>query len=177
MDGVVCDFAVEANAYLSRKLGVPPIPVSRWDWYQDYGEGVQEAWDELWSDLVPHQGFFNSLPVAPGALEGLGELRSAGHQLVFITSRPAVAGGDTERWLEARGLGGHHLILTTSAKAKQFTDTDTLLDDKGDTVFRHLSQGKSAVLFKRPWNRDWWGRVPSVSGWPEFVQLVEEMAK
>lgn len=175
LDGVVCDFPLWANSYIANRLDRRPLPVDRWDWYRSYGEGVDVVWDDIWADEVPNKGFFADVPEAPGAVDGLSALRAAGHQLVFITARPVAAGVDTVEWLKRRDLDGHHLILSPNSKTKQFTDTDTLLDDKGDTVFRHLSLGKSAVLFKRPWNREWWSRVPSVSGWPEFVQLIQKM--
>lgn len=173
LDGVVCDFPVWANSFLASRLNVKPIPVSRWDWYKDYGDGVDAVWDHIWSDEVPHNEFFLNVPEAPGAIDGLMKLRGGGHQLVFITARPATGAVDTVEWLKRRDLDGHHLLFAPDSKTKQFTDTDILLDDKGDTVFRHLQLGKSSVLFKRPWNREWWHRVPSISGWPEFVQLVE----
>lgn len=175
LDGVVADFPRRANEWLSKEMNCPPIAIDRWDWYKGYGGDVEETWERLWNEEVPNNSFFSTIYEVPGALDGLRDLRAAGHQLVFITARPAAAGPCTEQWLDARGLGGHHLILALTSKAKQFTDTDTLLDDKGETVYRHLSHGKSAVLFKRPWNREWWSRVPSVSGWPEFIQTVEAM--
>lgn len=176
LDGVVCDFPLQANAYLAGELGVPPIKVDRWDWYEGYGPDVKPVWQRLWDEEV-QKGFFSTVPEAPGAIDGLGQLRDRGHQLVFITARPLAAGEDTQTWLDERGFGGHHLIVCPKSKSKQFTDPDILLDDKGDTVYRQLSVGKSSVLFKRPWNRDWWSRVPSVSGWSEFVQLVDAIGQ
>lgn len=33
------------------------------------------------------------------------------HEVVFLTGRPAHCRADTERWLEANGLGGHRLVM------------------------------------------------------------------
>lgn len=176
LDGVVADFASAANAWLANELGVAPVVVDRWDWYKSYGGDVEPVWSRLWDEEVP-AGFFERVDTMPGALNGLDVLSAQGHELVFITARPATAAFDTKRWLDRLELGHHPLIFTFSMKTKRFTDTDLLLDDKGETVLSHLQLAKPAVLFKRDWNREWWHRVPSVSTWDEFVQMVEEVGK
>lgn len=177
LDGVVADFATAANGWLAIELNREPLPVDRWDWYKSYDtptSPVDEVWERLWSEEVP-SGFFLAVSPDGEALSALDVLAAQGHEVVFITARPAAAAADTQRWLEVQGLGGHPLIFTLSMETKRFTDTDLLLDDKGETVLAHLQLAKPAVLFKRPWNREWWSRVPSVSSWGEFVQVVEKL--
>lgn len=33
------------------------------------------------------------------------------HEVVYLTGRPESCRGDTERWLEAHGIGGHRLVM------------------------------------------------------------------
>lgn len=171
LDGVVCDFPTAANLHLADMLGADPIPVDRWDWYKSYGEDVEDEWIALWDEYVPG-GFFLTLDEISGACDALDVLRRLGHKLVFCTARPLCAGQDTEAWLEMRGFGGHALFVTGDSRTKQYLDVDLLIDDKSATICKHRALGKDAVLFKQPWNRDHWHKVPSVSGWDEVLELV-----
>lgn len=174
LDGVVCDFPSAANDYLCSELECSPLPVDKWDWYKGYGEAVEPVWQRLWDEVVPG-GFFLTVDEVSGACDALDHLRRQGHTLVFCTARPMCGAVDTEAWLEMHGFAGHPLFVTADSKAKQHMGVDLLIDDKSATIRKHLSLGKHAVLFKQPWNRDHWHKVPSVSGWGEVIGLVEAM--
>lgn len=174
LDGVVCDFAAKANGYLADQFEVDPIEVDRWDWYKGYGEGVEEVWEHLWNVEVPN-GFFRVMDPVYAAHTALTQLRLQGHTLVFCTARPMVSAADTQAWLEDFGFGGHHLFVTGDSKAKQHMGVDLLIDDKSATICKHRGRGKDAVLFKQPWNRDHWHKVPSVGNWYEVLDLVEAL--
>lgn len=171
LDGVVCDFPTAANGWLASQLGQSPMSVDRWDWYKKYGTCVEPVWDRLWNEEVPN-GFFLTVDEIPGACDALDVLRRQGHRLVFCTARPMCAAVDTEAWLEMHDFKGHPLFVTADSKAKQHMGVDLLIDDKSETVRKHRSVGKQAVLFKQPWNRDHWHKLPSVSGWDEVIELV-----
>ena len=66
-------------------------------------EGRRKDWDAFFAAAVddpPHE-------------EGLAivERLAADHEIVFLTGRPERCRADTERWLEAHGIGGHPLHM------------------------------------------------------------------
>lgn len=177
LDGVVCDFATAANEYMAGTLGVPPIAIDRYDWWRGYGathnQGVvEQAWESLWNEAVP-KGFFLGVGPVPGAIDALNDLREKNYTLVFCTARPVASASDTQAWLDGYGFGGHALFITGSAKAKRYMGVDLLLDDRGDTVQRHLKAGKKAALFQQPWNAKDWLDMPSVANWGLFLAALD----
>ena len=176
LDGVVCDFASAANEWVAAQMGVTPIKTDRWDWYLGYGEGVEEVWGRLWAEAVP-DGLFLACNPIDGALDALDDLWSGGYTLVFCTARPMSAAVDTEAWLKMHGFGTCPLFVTADSRSKRHLGVDLLIDDKPETIGRHRADGRQAVLFKQPWNRDYWHKLPSVSGWSEVVELAEAMSR
>lgn len=62
-----------------------------------------KAWDAFFAAAVddpPHE-------------EGLAIVREleAEHEIVYLTGRPRHLAGDTERWLDEHGIGGHRLVM------------------------------------------------------------------
>ena len=57
--------------------------------------------------------FFAAAVDDPPHEEGLAVVArlAADHEVVYLTGRPESCRGDTERWLEAHGIGGHRLVM------------------------------------------------------------------
>lgn len=58
-------------------------------------------------------GFFDAAVDDPAYPEGIAlvETLQAEHEIVYLTGRPRRLEGDTRRWLEQHGVGGHRLVM------------------------------------------------------------------
>lgn len=168
LDGVVCDFQTPANEWLAAKAGVPVLPVDCWDWFKAYPNGGV-LWDQLWNHAAD-KDLFISLKAFPAAHLVLNHLWGVGHDITFITFRPQWAREQTEEWLHRNGFGGFPLVFTAN---KGEVPWDLLLEDNGPCVAELVQQGRNAVLFRRPWNTEFWNRVPDIDSWWAFKNLVK----
>ena len=120
-------------------------------------------------------------------------LRAAGHDVEIVTGRPAYAHGDTERWLEAAGLGGFPVtyvdkygrdacyahnpgdpptVPLDELLARRF---DVVIDDSPQILARLSGwTGTCILVFSRPWNASF-GLAPNmerVGGWKDIVRAL-----
>lgn len=163
IDGVVCDFAGPCNSWLASALGRERIPITRWDWYRDYGEPLgRRAWRLFWGHAEDTE-FFNHLPIIHGAKKGVDALFDQGHDVRFITARnPLQFGRQTREWLARHDLPVD--VLYAEHKADHIDEFDVLVDDAP----RHLADWRRAggqpLVFNQPWNKEC-ASWPGVSDW------------
>lgn len=125
-----------------------------------------------WLQEVP--GFWESLDPLPGALGSMRRLRAAGHEVVFVTQRPAWAKKQTENWLKRHGQDKSELIMVDVSKTD--VDINLWLDDAP----HHLSALKDAgkpYVFR--WVQLWNNGAPGTAcrSWLEFERNVEICSK
>lgn len=111
-----------------------------------------------------------------GAVEGLAALADAGHDIHLVTARrwapvQAEIEAATREWLDRHGLA--HTTLTFD-EDKTVVPTDVFLDDAVHNYEALEAAGGFPVLYHQHYNADHGGR--RVHSWPEFVDLVEDLA-
>ena len=110
MDDVLCETAANLCRLAEKEFGrhVDYEDVFAFDLQKVFGLDNEEMRRFMAASHAP--GALLTHPVTPGAPEALRALRDAGHSIEIVTGRPAYAHGDTERWLEAAGIGDFPVI-------------------------------------------------------------------
>lgn len=179
LDGVVCDFASKANAHIARRLIRRELPVTKWDWYNDYGIEGRAVFRHIMS-VEARRGFFADLVPLPGAIDSLLRLDSQGHSIHFLTHRPKAATADTETWLNYHDLSHLPVTVVDSPEDKTAFPCDVFLDDRPETIRAALASGAKGFVYLQPWNiMDACHSeppLPHVFGWLGFEQRLAEMA-
>lgn len=111
-----------------------------------------------------------SYPETPGATATISSWMDGGHEITFVTGRPALTHEGTVRWLAARGLGGTRVIHVDKfgrelagmfASRDYVVSLDDFLKMRFDFAVEdspiglgHLSKipGCRVAVFNRPWN-------------------------
>jgi 5'(3')-deoxyribonucleotidase len=166
VDGVLADFVGPTLRELHRMGGpkMTPEDIKTWDLFchipVEWKDHLLAAWDA--------EGWCHSLPMLPGAAEGVQRLREADADIVFATSPLK-----TIYWVEERiaWLGEHFgakrddIIFTSR---KELLVGGMLIEDKLSTALEwSKTHNRSTALWDRPWNQlpglPW--KVQRVSTW------------
>lgn len=171
IDNTVARFAELADRQMRAYAAVNGITLAgadftKWDWYREYQDG-RRWWNRFWEECRTHK-LLRFVDPIPGAREALHHLRLNGHDITFITARKDTYADDTQVWVH-NVLG---MFPVVHSRDKTVIDADIWVDDSPGQI-RHLSEaGKTAVVYKQPWNRDLWLSHPSVASWGEFVEAL-----
>jgi 5'(3')-deoxyribonucleotidase len=190
-DGVLADFVHATIQGARQQLGAMgltevakrlPDVTDRWDIKgrlvsaaPEHEESVRIAVNATWSRV----GLASSLPCYPGAIEGIGVLRSVANVVAVTAPMASNATWSSERegWLQ-RHMGfvgtGHDVVITG---AKWLIPGDMLVEDKPETLatWKEAWPGGVGVLIDRPYNRDAegpWTRV-RCGDWHEIARLAK----
>ena len=109
---------------------------------------------------VRDEDFYVNLEPTKGSIQGLKYLKSLGHDLFFISSRPFQHTNVSEQWLNDHGIGDS-VVFHTHEKAPIVKSLS--LDYYVDDVTKHLMSIYNScyvpplglVVFDAPWNRDY----------------------
>ena len=115
-------------------------------------------------------------PITPHlrALDALNRLRTAGHEIVVLTSRPEWATADTFLWVGQHELPTREIHMLWE---KWLVPCDAYLDDAPRLLAGYRAERPQALAcrFVRPWNEPIPG-VHDVVEWPGFEALVAQVA-
>lgn len=161
------------------------------EWYnEDHGTGftvndVEDYW-ALETILGP-QGrpfiracmrwpeFYTRLDAVPGAIDGVKELMSKGHEVRIVSAVPKSAGiayhGKCQ-WIRDN-MPFFNLDCFYAVNKKDEVRGDLLLDDGPHNIDAFKSVG-IAVVFDRPWNQKTEGHH-RVKDWKSFLELVDSI--
>ena len=143
LDGVVFQFLPAFLEFVKTQTGriIPIHSVRGWNFLTDWG--FTEAEDkQLLHDFCLDGGYLRT-ELIPGARYNLYKLlHDLKHEIIFITSRPAVAMIDTFQMLEKHGLGGFQIhfsdkVNTKGTLVKQL-ECDILIEDR----WEYLAEAK-----------------------------------
>jgi 5'-nucleotidase len=174
-DGVLSGFDQAVHAYLSSCF--PPeqvIPLEQrksFYYHGDYPAEMQVIIDEL----LTSPGFHVGLPVIPGSIEALYEMRDAGHEVSICTSplttSPTCASEKFE-WV-ATNVGSEWLNRLIITKDKTVVRGDILYDDKPEITGKMLPEWRHAVV-SASYNMhiDTPYRVDSLVDWKNVIEKV-----
>lgn len=195
LDGVVANFEARYAPLLSRLSGVqfPKLGYSDWPdaWQWDRSAledaGISHAdataiLDEAWTE-VKNTSFWGTLPLtAHGAetLRTINQLRAAGHNIYFITSRPGrFAKVLSEDWLIRHDVTAPVVFIASNAADKAniglFLELDVFIDDKPENCTALVGVAKHVYLQDAPWNKGF--RAPGVHRIARPTLAVNEVLK
>jgi len=175
IDEVLFPFIDQFRGWLVEHHGRTPesLPTpTAWNMDEAWGFSEHEWW-EVFAEAV-HAGLFLEGEPMPGAVDGLGRLLDAGHEVVLVTARivhgaEAKARQDTFRWVADLGVPVSGLFITND---KGSIETDLFIDDAYHHYVALDEEGETfPVVMSHPWNRRF-GDVRRVDGWVEFTEAV-----
>jgi 5' nucleotidase, deoxy (Pyrimidine), cytosolic type C protein (NT5C) len=206
LDGCLVNFTDSYATILTRLTGIQfPRNSSEWPtvWYWDRAAGVsKEAEGAAWAEITSGRTLFwqhlEPLPRSRETLFWLDELRSQGHNIYFITTRPGVlAKLQTERWLNAFGFTNPTVLIARNEAAKgqmaQALGLDVFVDDKPENCQAVVEATKKVdwvdldivdtqvhykypcrvVLVDAPYNRDF--DEPGIERTTDVLELVQRL--
>lgn len=149
VDGVVADFVGHLLGGVDYELGRETVV----DY--DLRKALSLAQQEKMDQLLRETSFWETIPVLPGALEGIDEIRAVGHEIIWATSPwlPCREWESVRRsWLKQHFDAAPDEIVVTFQK--HILTADFFIDDRPDSVVawqRAHSHG-IAFLFDAPYN-------------------------
>ncbi len=123
-----------------------------------------------------HERSIPTLPVVPGARQGLQWLQKD-YRIVLITARRPTARRPTLDWLDEHGIPFDELHHTWE-KTEVSNNVVLAVDDHPGHVREYLAQGVRVFLMDQPWNRMVASPgVTRVSDWDELLQKLDVRSK
>lgn len=176
LDDVVCKFTDRLREERSLYMDNHP-ELTEWDGLAEKAgfRSQQEFWRWLSSS-----GIYSRLDPVEGAISAIHEMHNAGHDIVFITSRPVEAKFETKVWLRHHLPPGVAYDLHVTRDKTSVRRCDVYLEDAPHHLeaLADTFPESRVVRFLRPWNRDmelWDGTVgrTSVETWEEFITCLK----
>lgn len=169
-DGILADFLQPLLDRVNEERGTAFQWTACDQW--DIGAAFGLDWKDL-GRIVETPGFCASLPVYPGAVEGVAALQAT-HDIYCVTSPFSGPHWMAERtaWLKQHfGFDKSHVI---HCYTKRLVFGDLLLDDKPETVREWADAWPgAALLWDAPWNQGAdIGRGRRVRSWAEVGKVA-----
>lgn len=175
IDGVVAEFVVPMLSELTKITGkkYDKDDVTEWELAKALKLSKDEA-DKL-KLALSMPGFCRSLPVIPGAVDGVRELME--HTEVYVCTSPYDSdtwAREREAWLFEHFKISRSSIISTSAK--HVCRADILIEDKEEMIHGWLEEYPTGfgLLFSQPWNNSYTYRkdVIRVTDWSNIIDGV-----
>ncbi len=184
LDDVVLDFAGSVLECFKREYG-EPVQYDGDPWGQDMLDFAQHpmllesGYTSWWDWLRDREWLWSTFPAIPGSIGGIKRLRTAGHYVECVTSKPAWAEYNVWKWLgKWRPAFNRVTVVSNGQRKTQFTSADVMVDDKLTTCQEFVECGRRAIWFNRarksavlPEGR----KLMVAWHWEHVVELVGEM--
>jgi 5'(3')-deoxyribonucleotidase len=184
LDDVVVDFFAGVIDSMYREFGVYILkedvtswddnPVKMFNW-KDYGYG---SW---WDWMKSREWLWAGFQAVPGAIGGIAALRSQGHYVSCVTSKPDWAEHNVWKWLGKWRPGFQNVTIVDIDHPKHtVSDADILVDDKPENIINWVESDddRLGIIFDQPWNRAVYGeRIVRAGSWHGVVETVELLEK
>jgi len=181
LDGICFHFAPAFCKWLEDKTGLK-MPereeITSYYWHKCI-DGLEEDvfWEEFHKFGQEGHGYLN-LPMVEGALDGLNNIVSSGHEIVYITNRPEYTLEDTKEALLVWDFPFRDRLIFGSPASDGGSkspiinehNVDVFIDDS-PRVIADISVNTNARIycFDYPFNQHIDGRFTRVSSWEEFL--------
>lgn len=173
IDGVLADWTGQVKRVVELHGGT--MDITRWFKRQSLPAAIQVNVFRI----IAAPGFAASLPVLPGAIEAVQQLRKAGHTVQFVTSL-----WNCPTWVHDRNhwLVRHKLCSAPSgviyAKEKFMVKGDVFVDDKPENVVAWKQEWPLGVpvLWHQPWNESFNALETNINhfnDWDKLIEIVE----
>lgn len=144
--------------------------------HEPFGMTAEEG-SQMWNNSL-EEIYYTNCPPYPDAVEMIQQLTDDGHEVFYITARPAEHGERTKTWLREQGFPvkdeNFHCGMKDQEKVAiiQALQLDYYFDDKPD-VLNTLADCQTKVYVKtQSYNKHL--TIPRFSNWSEWKLLVEE---
>lgn len=131
---------------------------------------------KMWKDSL-EEIYYTNCPTYPDAVETLQHLMNLGHEVYYITARPAEHGERTMKWLVEQGFPVQEDRFYCGMKDQDKVtiirelQLDYYFDDKPD-VLNTLSDDTMRVFVKdQSYNKRL--EIPRITNWSELKELIE----
>jgi 5'(3')-deoxyribonucleotidase len=172
LDGVVADFNAgwirRYNEEFGSEIGLDAV--DHWDAIPSltHFENMSGFWK--WARDLDGHSLFHHLEPYPDAIETLGRLARARHQIVILTSKPYFAISDTFAWIADYKVPTREVHIL---EHKWKVECDVYLEDAMfnlEDLVAHRPES-TVCRFVRPWNSPVAG-THDIQDWDEFATLV-----
>ncbi len=170
--------AVEVyNQFLKRNVKLEDVTTFHLD--SAYGLTPKEG-ARLWRKLEP-KIYQLGVPLE-NAAEALNQLAQEGHEIFFVTARPAMKhiAEITKNWLTRYRFPfhGENLFMGSQDKAavSMKLSIELFFEDAPFHLDRLTEAGVPTVIVDAVYNRDYPKPLPRITSWREGVQLVRELS-
>lgn len=182
LDGVLADFEYHRyTTLLTRGLdALQPAYVTDFYGTQAYIQAYGKAAARKAREIVREPGFFSSMPLIVGGVEGVQALVARGHR-VRICSKPLAENPscteEKRAWIRTV-LGKRWEEEALIVKKKSEYKADFLIDDRPDMLKYVQERGELTpvwkhILFRQPWNQEASDHYRTMSNWTDFEWLYE----
>lgn len=193
IDDILCETAATLCRLAEREFGkgVPYADVREFDLQRVFG--LTDAEMRRFAELSHAPECLLSYPETPGAVAGVKALRAAGHDIEFVTGRPATCCEATAEWLRRAGLGtlpvlyvdkyGRYcglsegfprMVTLPELLARPY---DVAIDDS-PVILPHLARWERTrvLVLDRPWNAGY-PLAPNMTRVRDWHELEKEMSR
>ncbi|MFC3041743.1 HAD family acid phosphatase [Virgibacillus xinjiangensis] len=153
------------------------LKLDRLEIHEPFGMDDQEG-KQMWLDSR-EEIYYTDCPPFPGAVELLQELAEEGHEIYYITARPAEHGERTKDWMRKKGfpIRDSRFFYGMKDEEKIHTikelDLDYYVDDK-PKVLDTLSDIPARLFLKdQTYNRHI-RHVSRITDWSEFREIIDD---
>lgn len=170
LDGVLYPFTEDARVVVSEFLGIHPVELDTpkvWDFMSEQWGVDQATFWRVWYEDVNRGGGWSRMPPVPGSIEGLHDLKSAGHSIHIVTSRK---GGEmnTARWIQTHDIPYDTLHI---GRDKTRVNIDILVDDWEKNWLEVTAAGSRCLIWDQPWNAHV-AEAERVHSWSEVLEVL-----
>lgn len=178
LDGICFYFMPGFCGWLKDKVGLE-IPereeITSYYWFECI-DGLDKStfWDEF--HKFGKAGGYRHLEIIPGTREGLQRLADAGHEIMYITSRPNYTLEDTRGALEEHDFPFRdRLVFADGAKAPVIREygVDVFIDDSPRTIVEICKDTQARIYcMDYPMNQDIAAeyQYTRVHSWEQFLE-------
>lgn len=144
--------------------------------HEPFGLSKQEG-NQLWIDSM-EEIYFSDCPAYPDAVEVLQELHKQGHEIYYITARPAKHCEQTKNWVEKAGFPVEEGRFFCGMKDEEKIHTikelnlDYYFDDKPNVLETLTSE--SVQLYVRDQSYNQHLEFPRLTNWTELKEIINK---
>jgi uncharacterized protein len=144
--------------------------------HEPFGLSKQEG-NQLWIDSM-EEIYFSDCPAYPDAVEVLQELHKQGHEIYYITARPAKHCEQTKNWVEKAGFPVEEGRFFCGMKDEDKIHTikelnlDYYFDDKPNVLETLTSE--SVQLYVRDQSYNQHLEFPRLTNWTELKEIIKK---
>jgi 5'(3')-deoxyribonucleotidase len=155
LDDVTLEFTKGNIDAMYREFGLF-IPGETWDFHTAL-PWTEYGYKDWWHWLRERDWLWATFPAVPGAVGGVHALRSKGHWVECLTSKPEWAEPMVWRWLGRWRVPFNQVTIVDLENPKHsVSQADILVDDKLSNIqgWVDSAEDRLGILFDQPWNRD-----------------------